>query len=92
VNGKTVCSSRRVDSPAAHLLAAMIGTGMTVTWQRVPDKNNEISCFTALLTLYGLAGVVVTIDALHTQSTGVTFHVPSIDRVELWAGCDGIDR
>ncbi len=51
--------------PAAHLLAAMTGTGMTVTQLRVPGKTNEITCFAGLLAGYDLTGV--TADALHTQ-------------------------
>jgi hypothetical protein len=75
VDGKTARGSRRADSPAAHLLAAMTGTGMTVTQMRVPGKTNEISCFTDLLEPYDLAGVVVTADALHTQRGHATWLV-----------------
>lgn len=66
VDGKSARSSRHADTPAAHLLAAMTGTGMTVTQLRVPDKTNEITCFAALLEPYDLTGVTVTADALHT--------------------------
>ncbi|MFD8079834.1 hypothetical protein ACFV3E_45430 [Streptomyces sp. NPDC059718] len=48
-HGKSARGSRHTDTPAAHLLAAMTGTGMTVTQLRVPDKTNEITCFAALL-------------------------------------------
>lgn len=67
VDGKSARGSRTVDTPAAHLLAAMTGDGRTVTQLRVPDKTNEITCFAALLAPYDLDGVVVTADALHTQ-------------------------
>jgi hypothetical protein len=49
VDGKGVRGSRRGTTPAAHLLAAMTDTGMTVTQLRVPQKTNEITCFAALL-------------------------------------------
>ncbi|MFD5513945.1 ISAs1 family transposase [Streptomyces sp. NPDC127051] len=67
VDGKAAGGSRRRAGPAAHLLAAMTGTGRTVTQLRVPDKTNEITCFAALLEPFGLTGVTVTADALHTQ-------------------------
>ncbi|MFF4519147.1 transposase family protein [Streptomyces mirabilis] len=44
VDGKSARGSRHDDTPAAHLLAAMTGDGLTVTQLRVPDKTNEITC------------------------------------------------
>ncbi|WP_412075477.1 transposase family protein [Streptomyces xanthophaeus] len=41
VDGKSARGSRTATGPAAHLLAAMTGTGQTVTQLRVPDKTNE---------------------------------------------------
>lgn len=73
VDGKTARGSRCDTTPAAHLLAAMTGTGMTVTQLRVPDKTNEITCFARLATPFELTGVVVTADALHTQRGHVRF-------------------
>ncbi|MDH2392056.1 ISAs1 family transposase [Streptomyces sp. HNM0663] len=73
VDGKTARGSRRRAAPAAHLLAAMTRRGETVAQLRVPDKTNEIACFTRLLSPYDLAGVVVTADALHTQRGHVHF-------------------
>jgi hypothetical protein len=75
VDGKTARGSRQGDTPAAHLLAAMTGNGLTVTQLRVPDKTNEITCFAALLEPYDLSGVVVTGDALHTQRNHTRFLV-----------------
>ncbi|MFJ5034455.1 ISAs1 family transposase [Streptomyces sp. NPDC088560] len=75
VDGKAARGSRHGTSPAAHLLAAMTGDGRTVTQLRVPDKTNEITCFTALLAPYDLTGVTVTADALHTQRAHVRFLV-----------------
>src|SRR5262249_17227631 len=57
------------------LLAAATSDGRTVTQLRVPDKTNEISCFTALLAPFDLTGVVVTADALHTQRDHAVFLV-----------------
>jgi len=67
VDGKTARGSRRGDNPAAHLLAAVTDTGQAVTQLRVPEKTNEITCFSAVLEPYDLTGVTVTADALHTQ-------------------------
>ncbi|MEU6706229.1 transposase [Streptomyces wuyuanensis] len=41
----------------------------------MPAKTNEITCFAALLTPLDLRGVVVTADALHTQTGHVRFLV-----------------
>ncbi|MEU8718518.1 ISAs1 family transposase [Streptomyces sp. NPDC048663] len=75
VDGKSARGSRPPTNPAAHLLAAMTGTGQTVTQLRVPDKTNEITCFAALLEPYDLAGLTVTADALHTQREHARFLV-----------------
>jgi len=75
VDGTSARGSRTATSPAAHLLAAMTGTGQTVSQLRVPDKTNEITCFAALLEPYDLAGVTVTADALHTQREHARFLV-----------------
>ncbi|WP_405575569.1 ISAs1 family transposase [Streptomyces sp. NBC_01167] len=75
VDGKSARGSRLGASPAAHLLAAMTGTGITVTQLRVPEKTNEITCFAALLAPYDLQGVTVTGDALHTQRGHARFLV-----------------
>lgn len=75
VDGKSARGSRRGDTPAVHLLAAMTGTGMTVTQMPVPGKTNEIGCFTDLLAPFDLTGVVVTADALHTQRGHATWLV-----------------
>ncbi|WNM31819.1 hypothetical protein RKE30_16095 [Streptomyces sp. Li-HN-5-11] len=41
IDGKSARGSRLGTTPAAHLPAAMTGTGMTVTQLRVPEKTNE---------------------------------------------------
>jgi predicted transposase YbfD/YdcC len=75
VDGKSARGSRHGTSPAAHLLAAMTGTGLAVTQLRVPDKTNEITCFAALLEPFDLHRVTVTGDALHTQREHARFLV-----------------
>jgi len=75
LDGKSARGSRLGATPAAHLLAAMTGTGMTVTQLRVPEKTNEITCFAALLDPFDLQGVTVTGDALHTQREHARFLV-----------------
>ncbi|MEU5307001.1 ISAs1 family transposase [Streptomyces noursei] len=74
-DGKSTRGSRHSDAPAAHLLAAMTSDGRTLTQLRVPDKTNEITCFTALLEPFALAGIVVTADALHAQHDHAVFLV-----------------
>ncbi|MER5917011.1 ISAs1 family transposase [Streptomyces sp. NPDC001982] len=75
VDGKAARGSRHDDAPAAHLLAAMTGTGQTIGQLRVPECTNEITCFAALLAPYDLHGVTVTADALHTQREHARFPV-----------------
>ena len=75
VDGKSARGSRHGEIPAAHLLAAVTGAGLTVTQLRVPDKTNEITCFDALLGRYDLTGVTVTADALHCQRDHARFLV-----------------
>ncbi|MEU9133888.1 hypothetical protein AB0D08_38385 [Kitasatospora sp. NPDC048540] len=75
MDGKAARGSRHGDTPAAHLLAMMTGDGRTATQLRVPDKTNEITCFTALPAPIDLTEVTVTADALHTQRGHVPFLV-----------------
>ncbi|MEV0738035.1 ISAs1 family transposase [Streptomyces sp. NPDC050549] len=75
VDGKSARGSRHGEIPAAHLLAAITGAGLTVTQLRVPGKTNGITCFDALLAPYDLTGVTVTADALHCQRDHARFLV-----------------
>ncbi|MEU9875432.1 ISAs1 family transposase [Streptomyces phaeochromogenes] len=75
VDGKSARGSRHGEIPAAHLLAAVTGAGLTVTQLRVPGKTNEITCFAALLAPYDLTGVTVTADARHCQRDHARFLV-----------------
>ncbi|MDX3763037.1 ISAs1 family transposase [Streptomyces sp. AK02-04a] len=67
VDGKTVRGSR-TDGTAVHLLAAALHACQTVIAQRqIAAKSNEIPAFAPLLDRLDLRGVVVTVDAMHTQ-------------------------
>jgi hypothetical protein len=55
-----------------HLFAAFVhGTQSVVSQMAIPDKTNEIPCAGPLLKNLPLDGVVITADALHTQSATV---------------------
>ncbi|MEU5811727.1 ISAs1 family transposase [Streptomyces sp. NPDC047718] len=75
VDGKCARGSRHGAVPAVHLLAVMTGEGRTVSQLPVPGKTNEITCFAALLAPFDLRNVVVTADALHTQTAHARFLV-----------------
>ena len=69
IDGKTVRGARTPDRPAPHLLAAVDHTAATVVGQLAIDaKSNEIPAARTLLGRFDLAGVVVTVDAMHTQT------------------------
>ncbi|WP_229875276.1 ISAs1 family transposase [Streptomyces coeruleorubidus] len=69
VDGKSLRCVARANGWKIHLLAALDHTTSSVLAQLdVGEKTNEISCFQPLLdTIAGLAGAVVTSDAMHTQ-------------------------
>jgi len=94
LDGKSARGSRLGASPAAHLLAAMTGIGMTVTQLRVPEKTNETTCFAALLESYDLQGVTVTSDAAKidpNQQRGAGGHFVALRR-DLALGDHGLAR
>ena len=69
VDGKTMRGARQGQVPAPHLLSALDhATGAVLTQQRVADKSNEIPALRDLLEPPGLDGVVVSADAMHTQT------------------------
>jgi predicted transposase YbfD/YdcC len=69
IDGKTVRGARTSDRNAPHLLAALDHTAGTVMGQLAVDaKSNEIPAARTLLAGLDLSGVVVTVDALHTQT------------------------
>ncbi len=69
LDGKTVRGARSKTTPAPHLVAAFDhATGVVVGQLAVTAKSNEIPAVQGLLKLFDLDGVVVTVDAMHTQT------------------------
>jgi hypothetical protein len=68
VDGKTLRGSGVAGGPGRHLLAALDHAhGVVLGQVDVEAKTNEIPMFATLLDRIGLAGAVVTADALHAQ-------------------------
>ncbi len=70
-DGKTVRRShdRRLGKSAVHMVSAWAQTNRLVLGQiKVDEKSNEITAIPALLRLLDLAGCIVTIDAMGTQT------------------------
>jgi predicted transposase YbfD/YdcC len=69
IDGKAVRGAKGKDGKAPHLVAALAhGIGAVLGQVAVDRKSNEIPAVRELLKAFGdLAGVVLTIDALHTQ-------------------------
>ena len=68
IDGKTLRGSRDGETPARHLLSAVVhGTGTVLAQRSVDAKTNEITQVEPLLEDLELEGVVVTADALLTQ-------------------------
>ena len=70
IDGKTVRGARNKDRKAPHLVAALAhGIGTVLGQVAVDAKSNEIPAVRELLKAFAdLAGAVLTIDAMHTQS------------------------
>jgi predicted transposase YbfD/YdcC len=70
IDGKTVRGAKDKDGKAPHLVAALAhGIGAVLGQAAVDAKSNEIPAVRELLKAFAsLAGAVITIDALHTQS------------------------
>jgi len=69
LDGKTVRGARTRDRVAPHLVAALDQHSGAVLGQvAVAAKSNEIPAAQTLLASFDLAGAVVTVDAMHTQS------------------------
>jgi predicted transposase YbfD/YdcC len=69
IDGKTVRGARTRDTAAPHLVAAFDhGCGAVLGQLAVTAKSNEIPAVRTLLASFDLAGVVVTVDAMHTQT------------------------
>lgn len=69
IDGKTVRGARTAVTAAPHLVAAFDhGSGTVLGQLATAAKSNEIPTVRALLALFDLTGVVVTADAMHTQT------------------------
>jgi predicted transposase YbfD/YdcC len=70
IDGKAVRGAKGKDGKAPHLVAALAhGIGAVLGQVAVTAKSNEIPAVRELLRAFtDLAGAVITIDALHTQS------------------------
>ncbi len=69
IDGKTVRGARTRDRAAPHLVAALDHDSGAVLGQlAVTAKSNEIPAVRTLLAGFDLEGVVVTVDAMHTQT------------------------
>ena len=74
VDGKTVRGARHHNDRAPHLVAALThDTGLVLGQVQVDAKTNEIPAMIDLLRLMDLNNVVVTADALHTQTNTAKF-------------------
>ncbi len=69
IDGKTVRGAKTKEGKAPHLVAALAhGIGVVLGQVAVDEKSNEIPAVRELLKAFaGLAGAVLTIDAMHTQ-------------------------
>jgi predicted transposase YbfD/YdcC len=69
VDGKAVRGAKNKTGKAPHLVAALAhGTGAVLGQVAADEKSNEIPAVRELLKAFaGLAGAVLTIDAMHTQ-------------------------
>jgi len=68
-DGKAVRGSARAGAEVAHLLSVFCGElGITLDLAPVPHKSGELAAAPALLLRVGLAGRVVTLDALFTHA------------------------
>ena len=62
-------AARTNEDPAPRLLAALDqATGTVLAQARVADKSNEVPALGELLKTLDLDGVVVSADAMHTQT------------------------
>jgi len=70
IDGKAVRGAKGKDRKAPHLVAALAhGIGAVLGQVAADEKSNEIPAVRELLKAFAdLAGAVITIDALHTQS------------------------
>lgn len=69
IDGKTIRGGRTIGTPAPHLVAAFDhGHGVVLGQVAIAAKSNEIPAVATLLAGFNLDAVVVTVDAMHTQT------------------------
>ncbi len=70
IDGKSLRGSHHADrQQQVHLVAAFTHReGVVIAQQQVPDQSNEIPAARKILAELDLAGVTVTVDAMHTQT------------------------
>ncbi|MGL5861848.1 MAG: ISAs1 family transposase [Phycicoccus sp.] len=69
IDGKTIRGTRTPESSAPHLVAAFDHSHGAVLGQlAIAAKSNEIPAVRTLLATFDLTGVVITVDAMHTQT------------------------
>ncbi|MCO5308409.1 MAG: ISAs1 family transposase [Austwickia sp.] len=74
VDGKSVRGAIRGDGRCEHLLAAVDHrSGVVLAQLAVAAKTNEIPMLAPLLDRIAISGVVVTVDALHTQRVAAEY-------------------
>ena len=74
VDGKSVRGAIRGDGRCEHLLAAVDHrSGVVLAQLAVAAKTNEIPMLAPLLDRIAISGVVVTVDALHTQRAAAEY-------------------
>lgn len=70
LDGKTLRGARRAGGRAAHLVSVFAHQARLVLGQlAVGDKSNEIPCVRAVLRLFRGVRLLVTVDAMHTQTS-----------------------
>jgi predicted transposase YbfD/YdcC len=69
IDAKTIRGARTINTTAPHLVAAFDhGHGVVLGQLAIAAKSNEIPAVRTLLATFDLNGVVVTVDAVHTQT------------------------
>ena len=70
VDGKTLRGARRTGAAAAHLVSVFAHRARLVLGQlAVAEKSNEIPCVRKILRPFRQVRLLVTMDAMHTQTT-----------------------
>src|SRR6202011_2836339 len=69
LDGKTLRAARRMGADATHLVSVVAHHARLVLGQlAVVEKSNEIPCVRKLLRLFRKVRLLVTVDAMHTQT------------------------